>query len=569
MATKQKKNRSKQNYGKISAGMKKIICSVPKFDPFVDAEGCRFDEKKALYYINFIEDCCSHVEGDLAFQPFILERWQKAIVANLFGWLKKDSYGRTVRRFREAFIYVPRKNGKTPMVAAIVNAAFFLDDEYAQRNFCAAADTEQANELYRHIAGMIKNEPNMNARCREYTSFKTIIKQEDESSTKVISAEANTKHGKNPHIIAVDELHAQPNRELMDVLQTSFASINRKQPLFIKITTADYKRESPCNESYEYAKKVRDGIIKDQSLLPVIYEASAEDDWTKVSVWRKVNPNLGVSVSIDYLKHECKRAQEIPAYENTFKRLHLNIQTEQDVRWLPIDLWDKCEETKDEDILIGRECFAGFDLSSRVNTTSYVLLFPPNKTDPKYRIIMRCFLPMDNIEKREVKERMQYQLYEQRGELILTEGNVVDYARIKEKFESDYRKFNILEVAFDRWNFEGLRQLFLLEGCPQEKFVSFGQGFVSMSEPSKELEKLILAREIAHDGNQLLRRMVGTVMVEMDAAGNYKPSKKKSGEQIDGVVALIMSLGRAMVAPSKESIYEKRGIRTLGGNETN
>jgi phage terminase large subunit-like protein len=556
---------------KVTAKWHRLLSSLPGYDPFDQGADCWFEPEIAQYYIDFIEECCTHVEGDLAGEPFILERWEKAIVANLFGWQRIDAYGRQVRRYRFVFIYVPRKNGKTPLVAAIVNAIFFLDDEYRQKNFCAAADTEQADELFSHIAGMIKNEANMEARCREYTSFKTILKLDDHSKIKVISAAHKTKHGKNPHVIAVDELHAQPDRRLMDVFQSSFISKNRKQPLFFMITTADFKRDSVCNEKYERAKNVRDNkgdkkeIGYDPEFLPVIYEADPEANWKRVSTWRKANPNLDVSVSIDFMKTECKRACETPTYENTFKRLHLNIQTEQDVRWLPADLWDSCDFAVDEESLKGKSCYAGFDLSTNTDVAGYAMLFGPDDDCDKWRVLPRFYIPADNAEKREDRDKVPYLTWAREGLITLTAGNVIDYDRIKADFEADCQTFNMVEIAFDRWNFEGPRQRFIADGAPAEKFVAFGQGFASMSAPSKELEKLLLAKELAHGGHPVLKWMAGNVAVEEDAAGNIKPSKKSSKEKIDGIVMLVMALGRAMQAAApKESVYEKRGVLEVG-----
>lgn len=544
----------------------RLLCSLPGYDPFDQAEDCWFDAGLAGYYIDFIEQCCSHIEGALAGRPFILERWERAIVANLFGWQRFDAYGRQVRRYREAFIYVPRKNGKTPLGACLMNVAFFLDDEAGQQNFCAAGERDQAALSFRHIDGMQKAEIEMASRVKDYVATKTIVRHEDKSFIKVLSSEADTKHGGNPHIILIDELHVQKNRHLIDVFQTAMASLNRKQPLMIHLTTADYVRESICNEKYEYACRIRDGIIKDITFLPVIYEAAADDDWTKVSTWKKANPNLGVSVSIDFMKRECKRAQEVPTYENTFKRLHLNIRTEQDVRWLPMELWNSCDFAADEDELAGRRCWAAFDLSTNTDIAGYGLLFEPVEEDERWKYLCRLFVPRENAEKREDRDRVPYITWAKDGLLTLTGGNVVDYDVIQAAFWADARRFDIAEIAFDRWGFEAFRQRFISDGIEEEKFVSFGQGYASMSAPAKELEKMLLAKELAHGGHPVLAWMASNVSVDMDPAGNIKPSKKSSIGRIDGVVMLIMCIGRAMQSPEqKASVYETRGILTIGG----
>jgi len=548
---------------------RKLLCSLPGYDPFAQAGESWFEAERAQYYIDFIEQCCTHIEGALAGQPFIMENWERAIVANLFGWQKSDFLGRMVRRYRKAFLYMPRKQGKTPLSAAIHNAVFFLDEEAGQVNNIAAASRDQATKMYRHISGMIKAEPEMDSRCHIYATTRSITKP-DNSVTKVIPADDNVAHGDNQHLGIVDELHAQPDRKLVDAMVTAMASANRIQPLMLFVTTADFDRPSICNEEYDYACKVRDDVIDDPTYLPVIYEAQPEDDWTSEKTWRKANPNIGVSVSLDYLRDECKRAQEITAYENTFKRLHLNLMTEQDIRWLTLELWDACNSPVIPEILKGETCYAGFDLSSNTDVAGYDLLFPPNEKEerPLWCVIPRLFIPKDNAIKRERRDKVPYFAWAKDGYITMTPGNVVDYAIIKAKFEQDRKDFNVQEAAFDRWNFEALRQQFIVDGMDDEFFVAFGQGFASMSAPTKELEKLLLARELAHSGHPVLRWMASNVAVEDDAAGNLKPSKKRSPEKIDGIVMLIMALGRALVsAGPKVSVYESRGLTVLGGKE--
>lgn len=564
---------------KVGVRWRKLLCCLPGYDPFCQSAGCWFDADIARYYIDFIEECCTHVEGELAGKPFLLERWEKAIVANFFGWQRIDAYNRQARRYREVFIYVARKNGKTPLCAAIMNAAFFMDDEAGQQNYCAAGERDQATLSFIHINGMQDNEIEMSCRVRAYKSSRTIVKNDDQSFIKVLSSDAKTKHGGNPHCVLVDELHVQPNRRLVDVFQTAMSSINRKQSFIMYLTTADYKRESICNEKYEEACKVRDNkgdkskVGFNPTFLPVIYEAGQEDDWSKLSTWKKANPNLNVSKSIEYMQKEYRRAKETPTYENTFKRLDLNLRTDQDILWLPADLWDGCNFVFDEKDLVGRKCFAAFDLSSNTDTAGYGLLFPPDPALPegntgrdKWIFLPRIFVPRDNAEKREDRDEAPYITWARQELLTLTAGNVVDYETIRESFWKDAERFDIVEIAFDRWNIEGERQRFIKEGIPEEKFVSFGQGFASMSAPSKELEKLLLAKEIAHGGHPVLSWMASNVTVEIDhsPASNIKPIKKESKGRIDGIVMLVMALGRAMVTPGPvESVYEKRGIITI------
>lgn len=552
---------------RVSKKWRRILCAIPNYDPFRNAGRCRFDKDIAQLVIDFYSECLTHIKGPKAGEPFILELWEKAIIANLFGWKRPDG----TRRYREAFIFVPRKNGKTTFVGGMVNYVLVCEDEPGAEIYSSAGEKEQARLLDAAVKGLARSSPEILRRVQIYKNSIVAIDintgLETGSFYKPISSESYSKHGYNSHMVVNDELHVHKDRKLVDVLETSTGS--RAQPLIIHITTSDYDRESICNEKYDYACKVRGGIIKDDSFLPVIYEASPDDDWTDPKVWKKANPNLGISISRDYIKRKCKKAQESVAFENTFKRLHLNIKTEQDVRWLKMEVWDKCKFAVIENELIGNRCFAGFDLASNIDVAGYALLFPPDEDCPLWRILPRFYVPADNAERRETKDRVPYVAWSKQGYIKLTEGNVIDYSVIKSDFEDDYEKFDIQEAAFDRWGFEALRQQFTSEGVDSEKFVSFGQGFASMSAPTKELEKLLLSERIAHGGHPILRWMASNVSVEIDAAGNMKPSKKKSSEKIDGIIMLIMALGRAITQDKpKKSVYEDRGIIEIGEYET-
>ncbi|MCI0344343.1 MAG: terminase large subunit, partial [Chloroflexi bacterium] len=314
--------------------------------------------------ITWIHQRLTHTRGEWGLRPLELERWQQAIVANLFGW--KDRDGR--RRYRSCLVAVPRKNGKTTLAGGLVNLVACLDEEPGAELYSAAADREQARLVYSAAAGMVRQDLELADRARIYHN--SIVYDGGRSTYKVLSAEAGTKHGLNAHLVVVDELHAHRDRELVDVLVTSTGA--RRQPLVVYITTSDFDRPSICNETWDYMARVRDGVIEDPTALPAIWEAARSDDWTKRSTWKKANPNYGVSVKPEYLDREYRRAREVPAYENTFRRLHLNQRTEQDVRLIPLADWDRCAGPPDA---IG-PCYAGLDLSSTTDLSSLVLYFP-------------------------------------------------------------------------------------------------------------------------------------------------------------------------------------------------
>lgn len=511
--------------------------------------------------VEFFAEVLTHVKGELANKPLKLEPWQQSILANLYGWKRPDG----TRRYRETLIYVPRKNGKTALAAGIILYTLFCDGERGAEIYGAASTYEQACFVFQQARGMVIQESELRSRCRVFNGqAKSITREDVMSFYRPIASEATASHGQNTHLAVIDELHALKDRELYDVLKTSMGA--RRQPLLVSITTADFEREgSICNELHGYASQVRDGVVSDPYFLPVIYEATSKDDWKSEETWRKCNPNLGISISTDSFSEACQKAQTIAAYENTFKRLHLNIRTEQDVRWLALETWDRCgQESIDEDELAGRACFAGVDLSTTTDVSACVLVFPPEcegsctTNDGTFDVLPFFWVPRAGAEKRSKKDRVDYVKWIRDGYMFATDGDVVDYDAIREHLRLLAERYNICEVAIDRWNSTQLQTQLMGDGM---NVVQFGQGFASMTAPTKELEKLIIANRLRHGSNPVLRWMASNVSVEQDAAGNMKPSKKKSAEKIDGIVALIMALGRSMVSEVRAaSVYETRGI---------
>lgn len=537
--------------------MKKLslrsVCKLlPGYDPFENAGDCVFDEDAAKLALDFFSEHLCFIEGDKAGEPFNLELWQQSITANLFGWKRPDG----TRRYRESFIFVPRKNGKTPFTAGIVNYCAFCDGEPGAQIYSAAAEKEQASLIFRHASGMINRNPELKQRCRIYRTYKSIEFYQGDTIYKALSADADTKHGLNAHLVIVDELHAQPNRDLVDVLVTSSAS--RRQPLIVYITTAGFDKHSICFEKYDYAVKVRDGVIEDRYFLPVIYESLAEDDWQDEKIWAKANPNIGISVSIDYLRRECKRAQDSPAYENTFRRLHLNQWTEQDVRWLNIDRWNACAGDVKLDELTGLQCYGALDLGATSDLTALVLLFCEGG---RWRLLPFFWVPEDTVKRRTQKDRVPYDVWVKRGYMKTTPGNTTDYDFIRKDINELGDKYGIKKLAIDRL-FQGaqLSNQLITDGFD---VVSFNQSFLAMAAPTKAFDELVLSGKLEHGNHPVLNWMAHNVAVETDVNGNIKPSKKKSYEKIDGIVCCVMDVGLAGMEQSTKSVYEERGILTI------
>lgn len=549
-----------------------LLCGLPKYDPFRSSGDSWFDPKAAQDAIDFFPECIRHVEGALANEPFKLERWQRSIIANIFGWKRKDRHGRVVRRYRKAFLYVPRKNGKTPFAAALALYVFFCDDEKGQQNYMAAAEREQAGFLFRQSKGMVEAEPELKSRCKIYGGnaaagqSRSIVRESDGSFLKVISADAHTKHGGNAHLVLIDELHAQPNRDLYDVLATSMASQNRKQPLMVLITTADFLRESICNEQYDYASKVRDGVIEDAAYLPIIYEALPGEDWTDPKVWEKANPNLGVSVSLEYLEAECRTAKETPGYENTFRRLHLNMRTEQDVRWLSLEAWEaNATPLPPQEELLGRDCFAGLDLANTADVAAFVLVFPPRDAVEPWYVLPRFWVPAAACLLRERKNKTRFDDWVRRGFMDQTPGDVIDFSFIEAAILEANRLYRINKLEYDKWNASDLVCRLVNQGVACEEFT---QCLTNYNEPCKKLEDLLTERKLAHGGNPVLQWMATNVAIHTDGRGYKMPSRKASTEKIDGIAAMLMALGPAIRTPVLGSVYDTRGVEELGGEES-
>lgn len=517
-----------------------------------DFAGYYFDHKAAARVVRFFERELRHTKGEAAGEPFILQRWQKKLLRRLFGWKSKES---GLRKYRTLYLEIPRKNGKSAFGSGLALYLLDADGEVGAEVMSAAADTDQAAIVFETAKQMVLANPKLKNRIEIFK--RSLVVHSSASTYKVISAEANTKHGANLSAVIIDELHAQPNRELTDVLVTSMAY--RQQPMTIFLTTAGYDKNSICWEYHDYAEKVTKGIIKDPSFLGVIFAADPSDDWKLEKTWRKANPNYGVTVQPTYIKEQALKASEVVAYENTFKRLHLNIWTEQDSRWLPIEKWDACRRDFSVEELEGRECIAGVDLATTTDVTAICLLFP--WSDGTYRAKAEFFVPREAVNVRTKRDRVSYDLWTQQGFIRTTPGAVCDYDFIRKAFADWGNRYRIKQVVIDRWNATQLATQLQGDGF---EVAFFGQGFASMSAPMKELNALILGERLHHFGCPVLRWMVSNVAVEQDAAGNIKPSKRRSKEKIDGVVALVNALGVAISNPvAPASVYQDRGLLTL------
>jgi phage terminase large subunit-like protein len=520
---------------------------IQGYDPWANAGNCKFDAKIANSVIKAIEGLRQH-KGEFAGKPLKLEAWQRQIVGHMFGWKRPNG----TRRFRRCFIFVPRKNGKTTMTAALGIVFLAWDGEPGAEVYSLAGEREQAAIVFKEASSMVEQDQDLSSAIEVFRGYKSMSVEETKSVWRVLSSDAGTKHGLNPHAYIVDEVHAQKKSELMETLETGVGS--RRQPFGIYLSTADVSGPSPCNNLLEYARKVRDGVIADESFLPVLYEAATESDWKSEEVWKAANPNYGVSLKPEFIRSQCQKAIDEPSFENTFKRLHLNMQTEQEKRWLKIDDWDKCGsgDALTPEMLEGKRCFGALDLSSVSDITAFGLWFPDEV----------AFLVWFWVPERTAKRRLEYELWARQGFLEVESGPVIDHQKLRAEINARKEKYKILAIAYDKWNASQLA----VNLSDEDGFdmVQFGQGFISMNEPSKELERMAIRHELNHFGNPVLRWMASNAQAEVDKAGNIKPVKphKDSPLKIDGIVCLVMGIGLAM-SEKKEDVMPFQGGLTF------
>lgn len=512
-----------------------------------------YNKELADYAVSFIE-CLCHTKGTWAGKPFKLLDWQEQIIRDLFGTIKPNGY----RQFNTAYIEIPKKNGKSELAAAVALLLCCGDGEQRAEIYGCAADRGQATIGFDVAADMVRMCPALNKRCKILTSQKRILFAPTNSFYQVLSAEAYSKHGFNIHGVVFDELHTQPNRKLFDVM-TKGSGDARMQPLYFLITTAGTDTHSICFETHQKALDILEGRKIDPTFYPVIYGAGDTEDWTDPKVWLKANPSLGETIGIDKVEAACESAKQNPGEENSFRQLRLNQWVKQAVRWMPMDKWDACAYPVNEEMLEGRVCYGGLDLSSTTDLTSFCLVFPPEDEDEPYYVLPYFWVPEDTLELRVKRDHVPYDLWHRQGYLETTEGNVVHYGYIEKFIERLGERFNIREIAFDRWG--AVQMVQNLEGMGFT-VVPMGQGFASMSPPTKELMKLTLEKKLAHGGHPVLRWNMDNIFIRTDPAGNIKADKAKSTEKIDGAIACIMALDRAIRCGNdvSESVYDSRGL---------
>lgn len=511
-----------------------------------------YDKKKADRAVTFIENLC-HTKGKWAGTPFWLLPWQEQLIRDIFGIVKPDGN----RQFRTAFVEICKKVGKSELAAAVALYLLYADNEPSAEVYGAAADRQQASIVFDVAKQMVEMSPALMKRSKLMGATKRIVNYGNAGYYQVLSAEVGGKHGFSVSGLVFDEIHTQPNRQLYDVL-TKGSSDARQNPLHFIITTAGNDRHSIAYELHTKAVDILEGRRVDPTFYPVVYGLKDDDDWEDEANWYKVNPSLGYTVDIERLRDAYREAKQNPADEVTFKWLRCNMWVSSTVAWIPDAIYMRGNEPIDMDALAGRDCYAGLDLSSTGDITALVLIFPPRNEDEKYVLLPYFWIPEETIPRRVKANSVPYDIWEKQGYIMSTEGNVIHYDFI-EKFIMDLsEKYHILEIAVDRWNATHVIQNLEDNGLTM---VPFGQGFASMSAPTKEFYRLLMEGKIIHGGHPVMRWMAGNVVVDTDPAGNIKVTKAKSKEKIDGIVAAIMALDRAVRHEGESgSVYDTRGL---------
>ena len=532
----------------------KLMCERHRKD-LIDGpgRGLYFDRGAGQHIIDFYA-YLRHSKGKWAGQVIELEGWQQALLWVLFGWQRADG----TRRFRTSYWEVARKNGKSTVAAGTGLYLMVGDGEPGAEVYSAATKRDQARITHQEARRMVRKSPSLRKRITCFRDNLHIA----ETATKFepLGRDADSMDGLNVHGAIVDELHAHKTDDVWGVLETGTGS--REQPMLFGITTAGFNQDSFCFQLRDYAIKVLEGIVDDDSFFAAIFTLDPGDDWSDEKNWVKSNPNLGISVNVDDLRNKAKKAKEIGSALTQFLTKHLNVWTRAAEIWIAPDKWKLCGEEINVEELAGRTCYGGLDLSNTLDVTAFVLVFPPTDEDDRYIVLPRFWIPEDAIRERSRNQRVPYDAW-LRDELVeATPGETVDYDFVCAQIDKDAQMFDLKEVGFDRW---GAPQIYQWGEKRGLTFVQIGQGFQSMSPPMKELEKLIVGKRLAHGDNAPLTWMAHNLVATKDPAGNIKPDKRKSREKIDGMVALIMALDRATRhdPDAGRSVYDEQDVREL------
>lgn len=524
-----------------------------------EQRGLYWDDARASWAIRFFM-ILKHSKAAWAGQAFILSPWQAFIVGSLLGWKIGDAGG--PRRYRVAYNEIPRKNGKSTLAAGLGLLLAFFDDEAGAEVYCAATKRDQARIVFGEAKRMVRATPHLRKQIQSLVGNLSVAATG--SKLEPLGADADSTDGLNPNGVIIDELHAHKSAALVDVLQS--ASGARRQPLRFEITTAGYDRTSVCWKHHDYSVRVLENLVVDDSWFAFISSWDDGDDWRDPRAWRKANLNLGVSIPSEYIERECRRAQEIKSEQNTFKRLHGNVWTEQDERWLDMTKWDACGKDPET----AGPLYMGLDMAARLDLSACVLVFGPNG-DGEYSVKPMFWIPSETLAAtggaRSTQDRVLLRQWADEGFIQVTDGNATDYDQVERWILDQTAEHDLRQLGHDRHDVTQL-VTHLLDALGDERVVAVPPTIARMSAPAKELEKLVISKKLRHGGNPVLRWMASNVSIKHGQDGNYRPDRKKSRDKIDGIVALVIALECAIAGAKRGSIYDSaersEGLLVLG-----
>lgn len=511
--------------------------------------GAMFDPERVDHYIAS-QRRLRHTKGRFAGEPFEPACWQVAYyIAPVYGWVAKSKdTGQYARIITMVWVELPRKNGKTTTASGTAVYLTGADNEPGAQVVCAATNKEQAKFAFDPMKQIVRGSP---ALTKHFDAFQSkIIHKASGSVFEPVANVGDAQHGRDLHGGIVDEVHLHKTNDLIEAIETGTGS--RIQPLILFITTADQgKRHTPYDEKRTRIEKLARGSLKDPTTYGVVFAAEESDDPFVELTWKKANPGYGVSPTKRFMASAANKAKDSPAELASFQRLHLGLRTKQQFKYLELGPWDRNASIVDPTRLKGRECYGGLDLGSTSDLTALVWVFPDGDA---FDVLLRCWTPEDAVEALDDRTARAASTWVKQGWLTTTPGNVTDYDFIKAQIGRDRDEFIVKEIAYDRWNAQQLVNDLTSDGAPM---ITMGQGFASMSAPTKDLQRLILTGTeakpiIRHGGNPLLRWTVDNFAIAMDPAGNVKPDKANAGDKIDPVVALIMAISRAISAREAE-----------------
>lgn len=504
------------------------------------AQGCWFDLESAELVRQYWGERFSHGKDKWFDQPFVLpaDSWQFThIVGPIYGWRTADNF----RRLRSVYVEVPKKNGKTQTAAGIA----LIEMRYVRgaRVYILATSKGQATECYDEAAGMVERRGWLKKFYKVLRSTGKIIHAAKNSSIEVLAKNAAGSEGKNASCLILDELHAWTDRALFDSLL--YAGAARSNPLLFMITTAGKDLTSLCYSEHERAERQAKGLDLSIDHHSVIYAADRKAKWDDLDAWKQANPNYGVTINERSIKLDIEGARGRPSRIAALKRYRLNIWTNETDTWLDQVAWEALPKISFEDL--GGECYAGLDIARVSDFAAFVLLL----RNPKgYDLFPRLYVPAEKVLEKEEIDKIPLSLWVERGWVVACPGGEIDQDMIRKDIQQAHRRFGLVDCGYDPYNCSQLAKLLRAEDGITMTAVPQTMPFLGM--PSTELERSMLGGKIRHNHNPALTWMVGNAVAISDNNGNVRPSKRKSKARIDGVVASVIALQRAL-APDNDA----------------